>query len=129
MKKFMWLMFGCLFMCGVELLALVASPTPGLVSDPGNPAPDWILSLVSNYPKLTTLLVIIGTLRLVLKPTFAYLHTILPAMGLVAFDSEVAVIEQSKFVSALYFVLDYIGSVKVPVAVAQGPVVVTKPSA
>lgn len=122
-------MFGMLFMTGIDLLAQAPSPTPGLVSDPGNPAPEWILSLVSNYPKLTTLLVVIGALRLILKPTFTYLHTVLPAMGLVAWDNKVAVIEQSKPIKALYFILDYIGSVKVPVAVAQGPVSTTTPPA
>ena len=113
--KYFSLMFSFLFLFGVELLAQVPSPTPGLVTDPGNPPPNWLLDLIQNYPKLSAIFMVVGILRVFLKPTFSYLHSVLPGVGLTSWDSEVTLIEQSKPIKFIYFILDYLGSVKVPV--------------
>lgn len=112
------LILPCLF--GVEVLAQVApSPSPAPVVGPQ--APQWLIDLFSHYPKLSVVLVIIGILRVVLKPTFAYLHTLFQGLGLVAWDQKESAIEVSKPMKAIFFVIDLFASVKVPVKQDQDP--------
>lgn len=100
------------------LAQVLASPSPSVaptaaISDAA-PAP-WLLELLLKWPKLTSVLVIVGALRLTLKPLFSFLHQALPAWGLVAWDQSVTAVEQSKPMKVVYFVLDYLGSIKMPV--------------
>ena len=97
-----------------EALAQLASPSPSPVAAPAAQG-QWLVDLVSHYPKLAALLVIVGGLRLTLKPFFSFLHTFFQAWGLAAWDQKAVAVEQLKPVSFLYWLLDYLGSVKVPV--------------
>ncbi len=64
-----------------------------------------------------------GMLRLVLKPTFSFLHSIFGAVGYKAGDAEVTVIEQSLPVKYLTYALDWFASIKL----AQPSVIVVPP--
>ena len=104
------------FWC-LQVMAQIPSPTPGASPMPvATAGPTWLTNLIASYPKLAVVVFIVGGLRLTLKPLFSFLHTFLPAWGLTSWDSEVTVIEASKPVKFMYFLIDYLGSVKVPVA-------------
>lgn len=115
----------------MSAMAQVASPIASVVPSPSalpvlppvspqaSSSGQWLVDLALKYPKLSALIFIIGALRIVLKPLFSFLHQVLPQLGLVAWDQEVSAIELSKPVRAIYWVLDYFGSIKVPVSQAK----------
>lgn len=106
-------------MVTLSALAQVPSATP-LVTPTNLPAASqapasWVLDLFQKFPKLSSILVVIGILRVVMKPTFSYLHTIFEGLNLTAWDQKETAIETSKPVKFLYFLIDYLASVKLPV--------------
>lgn len=113
MKK---LYFIIVFIFPILVLAQSPSPSP-LIPSAGPSAPEgqWLIDLVSHYPKLSGILFVIGALRVTLKPLFELLHKALPAWGLTTLDDKVMAVELSKPVKFIYWALDYLGSVKVPV--------------
>ena len=72
-----------------------------------------ILSLVSQYPIVGSILVVVGTLRLVLKPLFAAAHYYVEQTADPEDDKKLQAIEANKAVQGLFFVLDWIASVKI----------------
>lgn len=110
-------LFPCILIAQISPAPSLAPAMPSAVPVP----PDWLSSLILHYPKLSLIVFLVGGLRLTLKPLFSFLHVILPAWGLVSYDQDITAIEQSKPMKAIYFVLDYLGSIKMPVA--QVPVI------
>ena len=84
-----------------------------------------LLPLIAKFPVLASVLMVIGVLRLVNKPLFAFLRTVVDATPTPK-DNEILVkIETSKAYKYVSFVLDYLGSVKLP----QKTIVSAKPEA
>ncbi len=107
--------FGQVFVSPTPAPTVILQTTP--VIQAGGAAPgQWLLDLMTKFPKLSILLFIVGGLRLTLKPLFAFMHQFFEGWGLVAWDQAETNIESSKFMKVLYFILDYLGSVKMPVA-------------
>ena len=73
----------------------------------------FILSLATKFPVLLTIISAVGMLRLILKPTFSYLHLVLGAVHATSLDKDVTIVEQSMPVKWLYYALDWIASVKI----------------
>jgi hypothetical protein len=129
MKSF-WLVVLSLQMIALELFAQVAaSPVPGSVIPQssgiligGAPQGQWLLDIVAKFPKLSILIFIVGGLRVTLKPAFAFAHQFLKGWGLSAWDNAETAIETSKPMKVIYFILDYLGSVKMPVTSSDAPV-------
>lgn len=118
--KFTLFMSTILF--SVFALCQAVSPIPAVVFPPVPVAPSWLVSLATAHPWILSVLVFVGGARLLLKPLFAGLHAFFQGAGLTAYDQKETAIEQSKFMSVVFFVLDYLGSIKMPVA-AAAPVV------
>ena len=85
---------------------------------------DFIVSLATKYPYLMTVLSAMGALRLILKPTFSYVHQLLGAVNATKLDAQVTILEKSVAVTWLYYILDWIASVKL----AAPSVIVAAPS-
>jgi hypothetical protein len=71
-----------------------------------------IVQLAAQYPVIGSVLLIVGTLRLVVKPLFAAAHYYVAQTADPEDDKKLAAIEQSKPVQVLFFVLDWFASVK-----------------
>lgn len=107
-----------MFILSFPMMVLAQSPSPSPVASPVSPAApegQWLIDLVLHYPKLSGVLFVVGGLRLTLKPLFSFLHQFLPAWGLTTIDDKVKAVEVSKPIKVIYFLLDYLGSVKAPV--------------
>lgn len=72
-----------------------------------------LLLLVGKFPMLTTVLLVVGTLRAVNKPLFALLHAFVEATPSTADDEKLAAVEASGIYKGFTFVLDWFASVKV----------------
>lgn len=72
-----------------------------------------ILDLVSQHPIIASVLAVIGALRLINKPLFALLHTIVDVTATEIDNRYLKMIEESKLYKGFLFILDYLGSVKV----------------
>lgn len=73
----------------------------------------FLLSLATQYPIIASVLMIIGTLRLIIKPLFSFLHTITDATPSVSDNEFLAKVENSTFLKTALFLLDWLASVKV----------------
>lgn len=116
--KRIWTILLLSFIGGLVWAQVSPSPAPTIIGAVSADAPQWLIALISKFPKISILIFIVGGLRLTLKPLFAFGHQFFQAWGLVSFDQVETNIEQSKFFKSLYFVLDYLGSIKMPVAAA-----------
>ncbi len=123
MNKLMFLVFTLQIFCLEAIAQVVASPAPvgpaipqaaGILAGGATPG-QWLLDIVAKFPKLATLLFIVGGLRLTLKPIFSFLHTFFQGWGLTSWDQAETNFETSKAMKVIYFILDYLGSVKLPV--------------
>lgn len=74
---------------------------------------ELILALATKYPVLVTVLTVIGTLRLVMKPLFSFLHEYVLITETKKDDELLAKVEGSKYFKWVMYVLDYLASVKV----------------
>ncbi len=72
-----------------------------------------VVDALNHYPLVGSILAIIGALRLINKPLFALLHTIVDVTATDIDNKYLKAIEESKIYKAFLFVLDYVGSVKV----------------
>jgi len=70
--------------------------------------------IFEKIPLLYTLLAIIGALRVVNKPLFAFLHKLVEVTPTKRDDEVLEVVERSKAYRAFLWVLDFVASVKVP---------------
>ena len=89
---------------GVPLIVVKATSFPGL--------PDIIGNAVAKFPWLGTVLLIVGSLRLLLKPIFSIAHSYVLATASTRDDEIYTKIEQSPITRSLFYVLDWFGSIK-----------------
>jgi hypothetical protein len=71
-----------------------------------------ILSLAQAHPSILAVITVIGALRIVNKPLFAFLHSVMQATGSQKGEALVTEVETSKIYSGFLFLLDYVASVK-----------------
>ncbi|MEW6303501.1 MAG: hypothetical protein AB1705_08530 [Verrucomicrobiota bacterium] len=103
----------------LDLLALAEGPQVG-VAQPIDPAaagpeasaPGWVLELVTKLPWLSTVLLVIGVLRVAVKPAMALFYTIVKATPTDWDDKLYERVESSKVYKAICFALDWLASVK-----------------
>lgn len=86
---------------------------------------EFIIQFASQYPFVATILMVVGVLRLINKPLFAFLNAVVMATPTPKDNEILKKIETSKAYQYVSFVLDYLGSVKLP----QKVVAVPKPGA
>ena len=73
-----------------------------------------LIDLVQRFPVLSTVLLIVGGLRVVLKPLMVYLEEHVASTPCPEDDEKLKKIKSSKWYRVLNFVLDYSASVKLP---------------
>lgn len=69
-------------------------------------------SLADKFPVITTILMVMGTLRAIAKPLSTFVHEVVKATPTAKDDEFVAKIEASKVYSSLHWALDYFTSIK-----------------
>lgn len=118
MLRIYFLLFTIQLFCLEAFAQVAASPIPSPAGSPvvDAPPPQWLVDLIMKYPKLAAALVIMGGLRLTIKPLLAFLHQFFQAWGLQNWDDVETSVEKSQPLKWLYFLLDYIGSIKLPVS-------------
>jgi hypothetical protein len=76
---------------------------------------DFLLNLLlEKAPFLAQLLVYVGALRLIFKPLFSFLHSVVDATPTPKDNELLAKAEGSKLMSVISYALDYLASIKLP---------------
>ncbi len=70
-----------------------------------------LITLINQYPAAATILMVIGGLRILLKPIISLLHWLGREWGWL--EKLAVKIESSKYLSTVQYVLDWMASVKV----------------
>lgn len=73
-----------------------------------------LIELVSKYPIVSAVLMIMGVCRLILKPTMVWLKAVAAATPTPKDDLLVEQVEGSKIYKGLVWLLDYVFSLKLP---------------
>ena len=87
--------------------------------DPGSPElkapglPDFLTVLLGQYPWATTALILIGGFRLAIKPLFSFAHSLVDSTPSPSDNEILAKVEGSRITKAIFFVLDWLASVKI----------------
>lgn len=71
-----------------------------------------IIDFATQHPSLASVLVIIGSLRLVFKPLFAAMHSFAQSSGNTKLDQDLTAVETSQVYTWVSWLLDYVGSIK-----------------
>ena len=74
----------------------------------------WVLGFLSNYPQFGTLLIIIGFLRLAVKPLMTILQAFVKLTPYDSDDQWLKSFEQSKSYKLIVYMMDWVLSVKLP---------------
>jgi hypothetical protein len=119
--KLIALTLNCL--CFLTLLTLLCMPLlaqplqAATATDTISPAPDAvtgiITALVQKAPWVTAILTVIGVLRLILKPLFSFLHSVVKATPTEKDDQLLAKVEGSTALKWVTYGLDWLCSIKV----------------
>lgn len=72
----------------------------------------FLVPMVEKYPALAGMFFVIGALRVVLKPLFSILHAYVIYSPNAADDALLEQVENSKAVKGIFWVLDYLASIK-----------------
>lgn len=72
------------------------------------------VNFMAKYPQVGTVLMIVGTLRLIFKPLTTFLHQVVDATPTVRDNEILDRIEKSKAFKVVAWALDYFASVKLP---------------
>lgn len=75
----------------------------------------FLITLVSKYPITATIIGVMGTARLILKPVMTCLHAIAESTETTKDNEFLKKLEEHKVFKAISFILDYAFSIKVPV--------------
>ena len=70
---------------------------------------------MKEYPFFADVVMIMGTARVIFKPLFALVDTVISTTPSQTDDAKWAEIKGSKVFSAMIFLVDYVASVKIPV--------------
>lgn len=73
-----------------------------------------LLDLVSKYPVVTSVIAIVGILRLIVKPIVSILESIAAATESKVDDIALEKVKTSAIYKGLVWLLDYVASVKLP---------------
>lgn len=73
-----------------------------------------IAQFAAQYPVIASIIFFIGLARLVFKPLFAIARSVTQATPSASDDKFLDEVESSKIYKAISFVLDYVGSIKLP---------------
>ncbi len=73
-----------------------------------------IVHFATDYPTLSTVLLVISGLRLVNKPLFSLLHTIADVTPYDGDDKTLAAVESSPIYASICYALDWVASIKLP---------------
>jgi hypothetical protein len=72
-----------------------------------------VLNLVQSYPKLGTLIAVVGFLRLIFKPLFSFLDVLAAATATPKDDEVLGKVKSSVFFKWFSYAVDYLGSIKI----------------
>ena len=75
---------------------------------------ELVQSLAISNPRVSSLLLVIGSFRLLAKPLMLALHQIAERSDWQSLERFLEFVEQSKIMKAVFFLLDYVGSIKIP---------------
>ena len=75
---------------------------------------ELVLEMVRSYPAFADLVMIMGVFRIVFKPLFTLINTVILTTPTKKDDEQWAKIQGSKIFSTALFLIDYIASVKIP---------------
>lgn len=75
---------------------------------------ELITELIGKYPWVQTVLVVVGVMRVVFKPLFSLLQSAALATPSPKDDSFLSAVMESKIYKGVAYVLDYLGSIKLP---------------
>lgn len=76
---------------------------------------EQILELIAQYPVVSSILVVVGALRLVFKPVMTAIQAIVAVTPSKKDDEVLAKAEASSIYKAIVWVIDYLASIKLPV--------------
>lgn len=74
----------------------------------------FIINLVQKFPYISGVLLVVGVLRVINKPLFVFLRTFVSATPTPKDDQILDQVETSKAYKTLSFLLDWVGSIKLP---------------
>jgi hypothetical protein len=98
------------------VLAAFSLPLSAFSQEPVSSQPDFatglIQSLAAQHPWLTTVVAVIGFLRIIFKPLIAAAHSFVAATDTDEDDRSLEVIERSPAFKVFAFLLDYTASIK-----------------
>lgn len=102
----------------LTLAALCLFPAALLAQDATVPTvpidPGFVEKLAAQYPVIVTMLLVVGVLRLLLKPVIAALHWYAEQTATTKDDEWVQRVESSKITTSALFALDWLASIKIP---------------
>ena len=105
-----------LLLAFTEARAQEAAPTdlaaPAITAPAADPAATLVADLAVKYPVLTTVLLVVGLLRLTVKPLIEFLRARVAATETKEDDERLDRIERSWWLRALLFALDWGASIK-----------------
>lgn len=71
-----------------------------------------LINIVSSYPKIATLFLVMGAARAIMKPLFTLLRTVADQTPSPKDNELLDQVEKSKVFKTIEFVLDYVASIK-----------------
>lgn len=75
---------------------------------------DMFLELIKSFPWFSDLVMIMGTARIIFKPLFTLIETIISTTPSKEDDKKWEDIKGSKMFAFLMYLVDYVASVKIP---------------
>jgi hypothetical protein len=75
---------------------------------------ELLIGLVGKWPVASSVLMVVGVLRVINKPLFAFARTFVASTPSLKDDAVLAQIEGSKVYKSISFILDWFGSIKLP---------------
>lgn len=75
---------------------------------------DFFITFAKDWPILASIIVIMGTLRMFLKPVFTFIKEIVALTKTTKDDEVVAKVEASAAYKWVMFLVDYLASIKLP---------------
>lgn len=116
LRKNAWCLFAIGTLSLLSGLALADEPAVSpVVAGIGAWLQPILLDLVGKYPVIMGILAVVGVLRLCLKPVFSILHAIADATPSPNDNLLLDKVEGSAALKAVFWVLDYLASIKLAV--------------
>ena len=99
--------------CTVALAPAALAADTGAAAAAADPAMPWLDSIVTQYPWLSTVLIVIGAFRLVAKPLMSLAHSVAAYTTTTKDDVIVEKVEASWAWRAFCWLLDWTASVQI----------------